>query len=328
MRREARRGDAPAAGRAGHVARRRCLQGLTEGVDAGEADGRGGRRRRRGGCGSCGCGGLGVSSAGGGSDSGGARSSSNGGGGVGAAPLQRWRALQVHACGRSRGRAGPPGTVGLDGDVGDELCFCFVFFSKKRLRKKKNRSLGRCVFMSLSAFVSLSLVRSLAHLPKCRCRRPRPARLSSGCCRTELLPLEKSRCRSFFRFHRLFHPPRSMEASSLPTSEKTSSAPTRASRAPPTPRRWRRAGACRGGGGASPTFFPCCVGFHRRPRREEGKSISLLSNRCPRVEKRVMNGKKKSLTSFSSSSSATTVVLLPVSSLFFPLSTIWQHQSS
>ena len=147
MRREAGRGDAPAAGRAGHVPRRGGLQGLAEGVDPGEADGGGrGRRRgrRRGGgggsrcCCCCGCGGLGVSVGGG--DRGGARRRRRSDGGIGAAPLQRWRALQVHAGGRSRGRSGPPGTVGLDGDVGDELYFVFeVFFgfSKKRLRDRK-----------------------------------------------------------------------------------------------------------------------------------------------------------------------------------------------
>ena len=123
VRGEAGGGDSPPPGRARHIPGRGCLEGLAEGVDPGEAGGRGGRR------------GSGRRSNGGGSlgDGGGARrssgSSSSSDTGIRAASLQqRRRALQVHSGGRPRGRAGPPGAVGLYRDVGDKFCFLFFDF--------------------------------------------------------------------------------------------------------------------------------------------------------------------------------------------------------
>ena len=187
VRREARRRDAAAARRAGHVPSRRGLQGLPEGVDSGEADGRGSwrswrswisRRRSCGGGGSC----FGLSVSGG---EGGEASLlllllllRNG-----TTPLQRGRPLQVHTGGGPRGRVRPPGPMRLDGDVGDEFWILLLFFPRKGGEEKaeveveKKGAISNAVPLSPPSFSFPS--RSI-HLPGCRCTRPRPALLSSG----------------------------------------------------------------------------------------------------------------------------------------------------
>ena len=135
VRREAGGSDAAAAGRAGHVPRRGGLEGLAEGVDAGEADGGSwswrGRNSNRGSSSCCCCFGVSSSFVRGRDRRGAKRRSRSGSGGIDnlrAPPLQRRGALQVDPRGRPRRCSGPPGAVRLEGDVGDEFCFFMFFF--------------------------------------------------------------------------------------------------------------------------------------------------------------------------------------------------------